>query len=189
MDELAIERVLKILRPDSAHRTDCLRDATEVVRWIEGLMYLPAKRQLASDAKKLIAAQEVLEQLGGFFMDAKKKEEIAFELGQLGELLGYIADHVVVGNSGRHRSAAYQQKHSAAQLAFFLSLRWSLRPTLTEGGDYFELTAALYEAATGEEAGEVVTACTKVLCDAKADGYDPHKPGPYLQRLTAQIPF
>ena len=76
------------------------------------------------------------------------------------------------------------------QQAFELLLRWSPRsPTLTEGGDYFELTAALYEGATGKKAGEVVTACAKVLCAAKEDGYERDRPEQYLQRLPWDIPF
>jgi hypothetical protein len=95
-----------------------------------------------------------------------------------------------VNSGGRDREAAYQRKHIAAQQAFELLLRWSPRsPTLTEGGDYFELTAALYEGATGKKAGEVVTACAKVLCAAKEDGHERDRPEQYLQRLPWDIPF
>jgi hypothetical protein len=61
MGELAIKRVLDILRPVSADRADCEREVSKAGRVIMALRFSPTKKKLHSDAKKLIAAQQVLE--------------------------------------------------------------------------------------------------------------------------------
>jgi hypothetical protein len=188
MDEQAIKRIkraLNILRPDSVHRADCESEVTEAVRRIGKVrIFSESKRQMHSDAKKLRAAQLVTNRyLSAYGSLTGVTETFAYRLGVLSTLLDELAD--IEGGSGRDRSTDYQRKYFAAQLALELSLRW--RPLILEGSDYLKLTADLYEAGTGEEAGsEMVTACTKVLDNAKKDGYEPDKPGQYLQHLADQ---
>lgn len=190
MDE-HIEPVTDILRPDSPHKADCEREVSEAIRRIrEVRIFSEPKRQLLSDSKKLIAAKRVIDRhLAAYGPCTGATDALALHLGLLGKMLAELAD---AGECrGRDRAIDYRRKYFAGQRAFALLLRWSPRrpPTLAKGGDFFNMTAALYAGATGEEAGELETACAEVLHSAEKDGYKPDKPEQFLQRLPWDIPL
>ena len=193
MVESAIERVLNIL-PTSVDRAACRHEVSEAIRRIEEVrIFAEPRRQLRSDSKKLIAAKRVISRhLAAYGPCTGASDALARQLGLLGTMLAELAD-AGERSGGQDRSVDYRRKHFAAEQAFELLLRWdrSCAPTPTEGGDYLKLTATLYEAATNKEAGDLTTACAKVISDAEEDGYEPDKPERYLQHLRAarDIPF
>lgn len=172
MDEAAIERVLDILRPAPKQRTKCEQNVRMIVDDITSLQSAPTKRQKDSDAKKLVAAREVLEQKRfpwSFFVDEDLKRRFA--------LLVHIAQLGAQANrGGQDRGLAYQRKIRAAEQAFILLLQWNDNPPTLGHGAYLDLTAALYEGATGEDAnkaGDMQTACEAVIHRAETNGYNP----------------
>jgi hypothetical protein len=185
-----IERALDILLPASARRAACQREIGLAVLAIRAVLFAATKRQLDSAAKKLTAAQKVLEHLPMPLGDAEAREELACKLGQLSRLLAKFA--AIGKGRGRDRAIAYRRKYTAAKRAFLLLLHWRPRqpPTLTEGGAYFELTAALYEAATDDYGSEVVTVCTRLMHEVKEEeGYQPNKPAQFLAHVRASQDF
>ena len=188
MDE-HIERALTNLQPASARRAECRREIGLAVLAVRAVFLAATKRQLESAAKKLTAAHQALEELGPPFSSGEHAQHVHW-LGQFGRLLDKLA--VIERGRGRERAIAYRRKYTAAQQAFKLLLQWRPRhpPTLDGKGDFFGLTAALYETATGEDAGsEVDTACKQVISDAKEDGYQPDKPAQFLEHVRASQDF
>jgi hypothetical protein len=188
MDE-HIGRALTNQQPASARRADCRREIGLAVVAIRAVVFTATKRQLESAAKKLTAAHQALEELGPPFNSGEHARHVRW-LGQFGQLLDKLA--VIEKGRGRERAIAYRRKYTAAKQAFKLLLQWRPRqpPTLDGKGDFFELTAGLYEAATGEEAGgEVDTACKQVISDAKEEGYQPDKPAQFLEHVRASQDF
>jgi hypothetical protein len=187
MVEPAIERVLNIL-PTSVDRAACRHEVSEAIRTIgEVRIFAEPRRQLRRDSKKLIAAKRVIDRhLAAYGPCTGASDAISGQLSLLGTMLAELAD-AGERSGGQDRSVKYRRKYFAAERAFELLLRWdrSCPPTPTEGSDYVKLTAALYEAATNEEASDVTTACATVISKAEEDGYEPDKPERYLQHLRA----
>lgn len=74
------------------------------------------------------------------------------------------------GGPGGRLAAA--QKMVAAEKAFDLLLEHGGRePTLTKGGDYFELANLLHRVATGKRSAELSRPCMKYFADLRADGF------------------
>jgi len=166
MDQETIRRVLDILRPASADRAKCADEVARVIQMIASMGPDKSTRKIRSDIKKLVAAKKVVEQPGWWV------PELARELTKSIEIASWLSK---LGPKGRNRGLSFRRKIIAADLAFRLLVKWgSSPPTLTANGAYFDLTAALCEAATGvEDVGEVRTACEGTLRHARSCGYNP----------------
>jgi hypothetical protein len=68
----------------------------------------------------------------------------------------------------------WQQVKLAAQLVYDLVNEWGdYPPSLTGSGPYIELTAILFEVATGRPCGTAARACTQYIAQLKPDGSQP----------------
>ncbi len=185
MEEL--ERVFAaILWPSSRARRDlppeARREAAAAVVAVRRVFRWPTKLQLKAAAKKLDAARQSLERLGPPFVSGINAPHVRW-LDDTADLL----EHEVAEfeqSRGRDREVGYRQKLKAGSEAFLLLLRWRPKEPPTPG-EHAALTAALFEAATGKEVGDVETACQNVVKNATEDGYRPDEPERFLEMIRA----
>lgn len=181
-------RVLGIVRPKQECAGACRRDAAYSVDRIKAQWPRPTRRQMLKLEAKLKELCRAINELppnyryylfDSLLPEPNEATNATSLPNSFTDMLTAVLSPVTkLANSGEHenggraRGVSARRKQIAAQEAFDLLLYWGERaPTLTQDGDYYGLTAALFEIATGKPAGDVERACKLVVNDMRKLGY------------------